>query len=339
MRMNDTVLRPDPSTAPSRKPLPGFPLTAGPRTYLAHERDRLASLRWQHFDAEQLGATVGALITGVELTSPLSDAMLGELRMALFDYKVLFFRNQPLTAAAHAALARQLGPLEVHPVLPSNGSESTLARFQKDATTSGYENVWHHDVTWRPEPSIAAILHAIEVPPTGGDTLFADMYAAYDSLDDELKSAIEQLDAVHDFSHAFGALVPQAKVAELQAMHPPVRHPVVCAHPITGRRHLYVNRAFVTGIDGYSHDAGMDLLDRLCRTADVPEHQCRFRWTADAVAIWDNRAVQHYAASDYWPHTRVMERASVTGPRPRRQRSSEVNIEDADGVSTKAGMR
>jgi taurine dioxygenase len=193
-----------------------------------------------------------------------------------------------------------------------------LARFQKDATVAGYENVWHHDVTWRPEPSITAILHAIEVPAVGGDTLFADMYAAYDSLDGEIKSEIDELDAVHDFTHAFGGQLSAAKATELQAIHPPVRHPVVCMHPVTGRRHLYVNRAFVTHVDGYSQDESAVLLDRLCSTATAPEHQCRFRWAADSVAIWDNRAVQHYAASDYWPHTRVMERASVIGPRPQR---------------------
>jgi taurine dioxygenase len=292
--------------------------TVGPFKHLAAERDRLAALRWQHFDAEQVGVTLGAQISGVDLTAPLSAAVLGELRAALHDYKVLFFRDQPLTAQAHAGLARQFGPLEVHPVLPSNGADPALARFQKDATVSGYENVWHHDVTWRPEPSIAAILHAIEVPPIGGDTLFADMYAAYDSLEGELKSEIEGLDAVHDFTHAFGGQLSAAKAAELQAIHPPVHHPVVCTHPVTGRRHLYVNRAFVSHIDRYPQDASNDLLDRLCRTASAPEHQCRFRWAADSVAIWDNRAVQHYAASDYWPHTRVMERASVIGPRPQR---------------------
>jgi alpha-ketoglutarate-dependent taurine dioxygenase len=316
--MADTLQRGDVPAAPARRQKPGFPIAAGPFSHLAAERDRLACLQWQHFDAEQIGATLGAQISGVDLTQPLSDSVLSELRAALHDYKVLFFRDQPLTAQAHAALARQFGPLEVHPLLPSNGAESALARFKKDATVSGYENVWHHDVTWRPKPSIAAILHAIDVPPIGGDTLFADMYAAYDSLDDQTKSEIEHLDAVHDFTHAFGRLLSEAKVAELQAMHPPVRHPVVCTHPVTHRRHLYVNRAFVSRIDGYPQDASTDLLDRLCRTADVPEHQCRFRWAADSVAIWDNRAVQHYAASDYWPHSRVMERASVTGPPPRR---------------------
>lgn len=316
--MTDTLQHGGQTTAPGRRRLPGFSLTVGPFSHVAAERDRLASLHWQNFDAEQVGVTLGAQISGVDLTQPIGGAVLAELRTALHDYKVLFFREQPLTAQAHAALARQFGPLEVHPVLPSNGADPALARFQKDAGVSGYENVWHHDVTWRPEPSIAAILHAIDVPTIGGDTLFADMYAAYDSLDDETKSEIEHLDAVHDFTHAFGSQLPAAKVAELQAMHPAVHHPVVCTHPVTGRRHLYVNRAFVSRIDGYPQDASVALLDRLCRTADAPEHQCRFRWAADSVAMWDNRAVQHYAASDYWPHTRVMERTSVTGPPPQR---------------------
>lgn len=316
--MTDALQRDDPHEAPARPQTAAFPLAAGPFRHLAAERDRLARLRWQHFDAEQVGATVGAHISGVDLTQALGETVFGELCTALHEYKVLFFRDQPLTAKAHTALARRFGPLEVHPVLPANGAEAELARFAKDATVSGYENVWHHDVTWRPEPSIVAILHAIEVPPVGGDTVFADMYAAYESLDDPTKAEIDDLEAVHDFSHAFGDLLPEAKSEEMRAMHPPVRHPVVCTHPVTGRRHLYVNRAFVSRIDGYRQHSGFELLDRLCRTADAPEHQCRFRWAADSVAIWDNRAVQHYAASDYWPHVRVMERASVVGPPPRR---------------------
>ncbi|ABK72553.1 TauD/TfdA dioxygenase family protein [Mycolicibacterium smegmatis] len=301
---------------PAPRPIPEYDVSAGPFSHLAAERDRLAALRWRHFDAEQVGTTLGAQISGVDLTRPLAGAVFDELRTALHEYKVLFFRDQPMSADAHAALARQFGPLEVHPLLPANSAESALARFQKDANVSGYENAWHHDVTWRPEPSILAILHAIEVPPIGGDTLFADMYAAYDSLDDETKAEIDRLDAAHDFTYYLRGLVPDEKIAELQAAHPPVTHPVVCTHPITGRRHLYVNRMFVSHIAGYPHDTGRALLDRLCRTADAPEHQVRFRWAPDSVAIWDNRAVQHYAASGYWPHTRIMERASVTGPVP-----------------------
>jgi alpha-ketoglutarate-dependent sulfate ester dioxygenase len=165
---------------------------------------------------------------------------------------------------------------------------------------------------------MGAILHSVTAPRFGGDTLFADMYAAYDSLDGETKTLVENLDAVHDFTHAFGRSLPPDRLEQMQSEFPPVRHPVVCTHAVTGRRHLYVNRSFVTRIEGLEADESARLLDRLCRQADYPEHQCRFHWTKDAVAFWDNRAVQHYATSDYWPQTRIMERASIIGPRPMR---------------------
>ena len=163
---------------------------------------------------------------------------------------------------------------------------------------------------------MGAVLHAVQLPELGGDTLFSDMYAAYDSLDDDTKAEIEDLYAVHDFSQVFGLGMTADEKAKMQEQFPPQRHPVVCRHPATGRRHLYVNRGFVDHIEGLTPEDSHQLLDRLCRQADAPEHQCRFRWTPDAVAFWDNRAVQHYAASDYWPHVRVMERASIVGPRP-----------------------
>lgn len=290
----------------------------GPFTHLAAERDRLGGLRWDHFGVTRLGATLGAEVAGVDLTTPLPDEVVADVRRALHEYKVVFFRDQPLTPVQHVAFARRFGPLEIHPFIPSNTEEPELVRFEKSADVAGYENSWHHDVTWREEPSMGAILHAVAVPEIGGDTLFADMYAAYDSLDDETKEAIEDLYAVHDYTQAFGHVVPPAERERMRERYPAVRHPVVCTHSATGRRYLYVNRVFVSHIDGFEPDRSRALLDRLCRQADHPEHQCRFRWTADAVAFWDNRAVQHYAASDYWPERRVMERASVVGDRPHR---------------------
>jgi taurine dioxygenase len=242
--------------------------------------------------------------------------VIAELRRALHEYKVIFFRDQQMTGAQHAAVARRFGGLEVHPVLANNGDEDTLVRFEKNAGMSGHENLWHHDVTWRPEPSMAAMLHAVTVPDIGGDTLFSDMYAAYDALDDETKDQIDDMYAIHDFTHAFGRYVDADRAAQMRALHPPVRHPVVCTHAVTGRKHLYVNRAFVSHFDGMDRAASLDLLDRLCRFADYPEHHIRFKWAHDSVAFWDNRAVQHYAASDYWPQVRIMERASIIGPRP-----------------------
>jgi len=298
--------------------LPGYPVAVGPFTHVAAERDRLAALRWRSFDVRRLGATVGGEIVGVDLTASLPDGVVAEIRQALFEYKVIFFRDQPLTPAQHVAFARRFGDLEVHPFLASNTGEPELVRFEKTAEVSGYENSWHHDVTWRARPSMGAVLHALDVPESGGDTLFSDMYAAYDALDEATKAEVDGLSAVHDFTQTFGHTMTAEQRREAQAQYPPVLHPVVCTHPATGKLHLYVNRPFVSHIEGLDREASLDLLDRLCRQADAPEHQCRFTWSKDAVAFWDNRAVQHYASSDYWPQRRTMERASVIGTRPAR---------------------
>ncbi len=304
--------------APVVKPmrLRSYPLMVGPFSHLVRESERLDRLRWEHFEAHRLSPTLGAELSGLTLSAHLPDETIDEIRRALFDYKVIFFRDQQMSAAAQVAFASRFGALEFHPFIPSNTGEPKLVRFEKGDRTGGYENLWHHDVTWRECPSMGAVLHAVRVPSIGGDTLFADMYAAYDSLDDETKERVDGLDAVHDFTQTFGAHLPPDQLARMQELYPPVRHPVVCTHAVTGRRHLYVNRAFTDRIEGVEAEESRDLLDRLCRQADYAEHQCRFRWTDDAVAFWDNRAVQHYATSDYYPHVRVMERASVVGGRP-----------------------
>ena len=307
-----------PPTNPGSFRLPGYPIAVGPFTHLAEERDRLAGLRWRHFDATTLGPTVGAELHGVDLTAELPDEVIAEILQALRDYKVIFFRDQSMTPAQHVAFAKRFGELEIHPFLPSNTGEHELVRFEKTAEVSGYENSWHHDVTWRECPSMGAVLHALAVPDSGGDTLFADMYAAYDALDVQTKAEIDELVAVHDFTQTFAHGMSDDERRAAQEKYPPQRHPVVCTHPATGRLHLYVNRPFVSHIEGMDTDASRELLDRLCRQADSPEHQCRFTWSKDAVAFWDNRAVQHYASSDYWPHRRTMERASIVGTRPER---------------------
>jgi alpha-ketoglutarate-dependent taurine dioxygenase len=312
------------TTKPHARPrtfqLPGYPIAVGPFTHLAQERDRLASLQWRHFDAKKIGATLGAEISGVDLRLDLPDQVIADIRQALVDYKVLFFRDQPLSPQHHVAFARRFGDLETHPFLPSNTGEPALVRFEKTAEVSGYENSWHHDVTWRERPSMGAVLHALEVPDEGGDTLFCDMHAVYDGLSGDTKALIDERWALHDFTQTFGFGMSTEERRRAQQEFPPARHPVVCSHPVSGRLHLYVNRPFVSHIEGMDPDAGRDLLDRLCRQTDSPEYQCRFRWTPHAVAFWDNRAVQHYASSDYWPSTRTMERASIVGPRPVRTR-------------------
>ncbi|MGP0031832.1 MAG: TauD/TfdA dioxygenase family protein [Acidimicrobiales bacterium] len=299
-----------------RMTLGRWDIEVGPLGYLAEERQRLDALRWDRFDVRRLGATIGAVIEGVDLTGPLDDGLIAELRRALLDYKVVFFRDQPLTAAQHVAFARRFGELEVHPFIPPNDAHPELVRFAKSADVGGYENGWHSDVTWREKPSMAAILHAVEVPPTGGDTLFSDMYAAYDSLDEAMRARIAPLHAVHDYMLAFGAQVPPDQRDAVRAQYPQVVHPVVRTHEETGRKLVYVNRFFVDHIVETDDDESAALIDRLSRRAETVEHQCRWIWEPHSVAMWDNRAVQHYACSDYWPSVRVMERASVVGPRP-----------------------
>jgi alpha-ketoglutarate-dependent taurine dioxygenase len=294
-----------------------FDIEAGPLAHLRAERERLAGLTWQHFEARQLGATIGAELHGVKLAGDLPDDLIAEVRQALLEYKVIFFRDQPqLTAAGHVAFAKRFGDLEVHPFLKDNAEHPELVRFEKSPEVGGYENGWHSDVSWREVPSMGAILRSVEVPPSGGDTLFSDMYAAYEGLDPAVQEQIADLRAVHDYSQVFGLVIPKEKKAEMRATYPPVEHPVVRTHPETGRKLLYVNRFFVDHIVGMDREDSDRLIDKLARRADLVEYQCRFRWEAHSVAFWDNRAVQHYASSDYWPARRVMERASIIGDRP-----------------------
>jgi taurine dioxygenase len=259
--------------------------------------------------------TIGAEVLGVDLRDPVDDELWSELDRALLEWKVLFFRDQDLSAEQHRDFARRWGPLEVHPFLPA-GDVPEVVRFDKGPEDVGYENIWHSDVSWREVPSLGSVLRCVVPAELGGDTLWADMYEAYDGLDDETKAQIDGLVAVHDFAASFGQALEPARLAEMREQYPPAHHPVVRTHPGTGRRLLYVNEIFATGIVGMEGDEARALIRTLASTARTPEYQCRFRWTAGAIAFWDNRCTQHYAVSDYFPHRRVMERATIVGDRP-----------------------
>ncbi len=301
---------------PGRVRIERYGLDLGPWLHLADERARLANPSFAHIDVTPQGATLGAEVSGVDLGSDLPDAVIDEIRRALLDYKVLVFRDQPITPPEHVAFARRFGELEIHPFITGNAEHPELVRFEKGVDTGGFENGWHHDVTWREVPSMGAILHAIEVPATGGDTLFCDMAAAYDGLDGATKERIADLVAVHDFMLAFSQQVPEGKQAEFRARYPQARHPVVCTHPETGRKLIFVNCYFTSHVEAMDEADSVDLIKHLAGQADVVEYQFRVRWAPDTLVFWDNRSVQHYAASDYYPDVRVMERASIVGTRP-----------------------
>jgi taurine dioxygenase len=288
----------------------------GVRDFLSAEAARLRALRYTRIQIRPLSPVIGAEIGGVDLREPLDGATFREIHRAHLDWKVIFFRDQPLTHAQHKAFARRFGELEVHPFLPHVEGHPEVISFAKDEKNRGYENAWHSDVTWREQPALGAVLRARTIPAVGGDTLFADMYAAWDGLPDDVKARVEKRTATHDFTQSFGLGLSPEKLALAQRQYPAVEHPIARTHPETGRKALYVNALFTRGFSWLPGAEGRELLDLLCRQASVPEYQCRFRWQPDSLAFWDNRAVQHYAASDYWPERRVMERVTIIGDRP-----------------------
>ena len=271
------------------------------------------------FTLKPLTPTIGAVVEGANLTSPIYGPC-DALRVALLEWKVLFFYDSVLTTEQHIAFARQFGNLEVHPFLPCKSGYPEVLAITHGKDSKGEENVWHSDVTWRAEPSLGSILRAVEVPSVGGDTLFADMYAAYDGLSAAVKAKIEGRNARHDFGYFRIAMrkkgMSTAQIEEVDRNYPSVEHPVVRTHPETGRKALYVNAAFTRAIVGMETAESSTLLKHLFAQATIPEYQCRFRWRENTIALWDNRAVQHYAVSDYWPAVRRMERVSIVGDRP-----------------------
>jgi len=289
----------------------------GPTTFLADRRSELAAIDWERFDLQALGSTIGAAVNGVDLSTDLDAETVAELRAALVAHKVLVFEGQSLDAETQSRFASRFGELEHHPFLGGTEETPYLVRLAKDEAVGGYENIWHSDVTWREQPAMAAVLRAVELPDSGGDTLWADMEAAWEGLSDRVKEQNEGRVAVHDFTLSYGAAMSSEDRARAGEEFPAVEHPIVRIHPESGRRALYVNRIFTSHIVGMDEDDSETLLDHLFAQAEVPEYQFRLRWSPGTVAMWDNRSTQHYASSDYWPQARVMERAAIIGDRPR----------------------
>jgi taurine dioxygenase len=262
-----------------------------------------------------LTPSIGAELSGIDLAAPDIARHIPAIRAALNAHKVIFFRDQPLTAAQHIAFARHFGDLEIHPATPKGQENPEILRIAHGPDSRGSENNWHSDVTWREKPSLGSILRAVTVPAVGGDTLFANMHAAYLNLSPEMQRIACSLTAVHDIARVFAGRLGKS-AEELHAKYPPMEHPVVRTHPETGEPCLYVNTGFTSHIKGLSKRESEALLAHLYAQASNPEIQCRFRWRPGSIAFWDNRASQHFAASDYFPAVRIMERVTIAGCRP-----------------------
>ena len=278
---------------------------------------------------EQLTCAIGAELIGVDLgEASRSDALFTEIRALLLQHKVLFLRDQNITRAEHVAFARRFGELEDHPVAGSDPEYPGLVRIYKspDAPPDRYENAWHTDATWREKPPFGCVLRCVECPPVGGDTMWANMALAFENLPAHIKAQIAPLRARHSIEASFGAAMPIEKRLALKAQFPDAEHPVVRTHPETGEKTLFVN-GFTTHFTNFHTPANVrfgqdgnpgasDLLRYLITQVTIPEYQVRWRWKPNSVAIWDNRATQHYAVMDYPPCHRKMERAGIMGDTP-----------------------
>ncbi|MES3024651.1 MAG: TauD/TfdA family dioxygenase [Pseudomonadota bacterium] len=278
---------------------------------------------------EQLTCAIGAELLDVSLADAIhDDGLFAALRAELLRHRVLFLRKQSLSRAEHVAFARRFGELEDHPMVGSDPDHPGLVRVYKDPDQANdrYENSWHSDASWRAAPPFGAVLRCVECPPVGGDTTWANMALAYERLPDDVKARIDGLFARHSIEASFGANLPIERRHALKAKFPDAEHPVVRTHPETGEKILFVN-AFTTHISNYhtpgrvrfgqdANPGAADLLRYLVSQAYVPEFQVRWRWQPDSVAIWDNRATQHYAVMDYPPCHRKMERAGIVGDVP-----------------------
>ncbi|MDC0073028.1 TauD/TfdA family dioxygenase [Gammaproteobacteria bacterium] len=272
------------------------------------------------FEVNRLSPTIGGELLGVDLREDLTSEIKELIYEALLVYKVIFFRDQDLTTDQHIHFSKNFGDLEVHPFAPFKEGYPEVLKITHNEKSPGRENLWHSDVTWRKEPSLGSVLRMLEKPENGGDTLFSDMYAAYDDLSDEVKQRLEGAVAVHDFVGFRKRLIKEGKSPkEIEAFNkkfPMPEHPVFRTHPDTGKKVIYVNRAFTQYIKGWEENESKDMLDFLYSRASTPEYQCRFAWENNSIAFWDNRACQHYANSDYWPQIRRVERVTIVGDRP-----------------------
>jgi taurine dioxygenase len=269
---------------------------------------------------------IGAEIQGVDLSGALDDGAIARISALLVEHKVLFFRDQKISRAQHIAFGRRFGELEIHPftegkkLFAAEESDPEIVIVESTAERQVSAEQWHSDVTWRKEPSLGSILRAIILPPVGGDTLWANMVAAYEGLSDSMQRLLSGLEATHDW-HIFrtsliAANVPEERIASMIEEYPKVDHPIVRTHPVSGEKLIYVNPVFVQGIKGMKDSESRSILAMLYDLPRRPEYQVRFRWEDNAIAFWDNRSTQHYAVGDFYPHHRRMERVTVAGDRP-----------------------
>jgi taurine dioxygenase len=283
-----------------------------------HEQVARTPMAGPILNIRPVAGALGAEISGVDLAGDLDDETIGRLRQAFVEHQVIFFRDQHLTPGEQARLGRRFGPLNIHPYVKGmQGYPEVMEVIKEPEDRVNFGGGWHSDMSFLERPSIGSILYAVEVPAGGGDTLFSSQAAAFDALSPGLRRTLEGLRAVHSAEREYssrGQSVQRRRsmtVSEAEGAVGESIHPVVLAHPESGRKDLYVNPAFKVRFDGWTARESRPLLDFLFQHCRYEAFTCRFSWRVGSVAFWDNRSVWHFALNDYPGQRRYMRRVTV----------------------------
>ena len=277
-------------------------------------------MRNSQIEIRPTNGALGADISGIDLATPLDPPSVATLKGALADHGVIFFRDQHISPSQHIAFARNFGPINVNRFFRAVGEHPEIAEVRKEPEqTRNIGGNWHTDHSYDQIPALGSVLLAREVPPRGGDTMFACMAQAYDALSDGLKATLEGMRAVHSSRHVFGATANylqtdiKGRLGNTELATQDAVHPVVVRHPDSGRKVLYVNSSFTVRFDGWTAQESAPLLKYLYEHAARPEFTTRFVWREGSIAFWDNRATWHYALNDYQGERRLMHRITIEG--------------------------
>jgi taurine dioxygenase len=275
---------------------------------------------YKFINLQPIAGSLGAIIKGVNLAEPLSDEVYLEIKAALLDNLVIFFRDQKITPEQQISFGRRFGELHVHPFIPSLKGHDQIIQLKAESGANPYlrnSNSWHPDLSYTNDPPLAGILRGVTIPTRGGDTMWVNLYKAYDTLSDSMKSIVSNLTAYHDLTKTYRPEDIRTKAGAERYVatyekSPPVEQPLVQIHPETGRKMLYLSQLTTTSIKGLNPNESDAILNMLFDHLDWKELHCRFYWKPNSIAIWDNRCTCHYAVRDY-DEPREMHRVTVVG--------------------------
>ena len=260
-------------------------------------------------------SVLGATIDEIDLKEPLTTKEVGFIKQSLAEHEVIFFRDQDISPEQHKAFALNFGELQSHPVYPTVEGFPEITILENDKDNPSKIEEWHSDMTFRKIPPLGSILLGKIIPKDRGDTLFSSLSAAFEGLPNEMKKSLENMQAIHSFEYGFKESLeePYGREKLKQALidNPPVEHPVIRTHPVTGKKLIYVNSLFTSNIKSLNTAESRELLSFLYKHIRKGEYQCRFRWETNSIAFWDNRSVIHKPDNNYWPQLRRMERITI----------------------------